>query len=154
MPAPAPYDRARYNRALIANALLDPFNVVLLAVVLIVGILLAIVLPAWLNQRAKGEDTSAKAMIRTTAMALESHRVNEYTYNATPAQLLEIEPAIAQARQLVFAGTADTWDIAEKSASGTSFRAQRDVTGIVTRTCTAHGFGLCKAVADADGNWW
>jgi hypothetical protein len=42
VPAPAPYDRARYNRALIANALLDPFNVVLLAVVLIVGILLGI----------------------------------------------------------------------------------------------------------------
>jgi hypothetical protein len=42
MPAPAPYDRARYNRALIANALLDPFNVVLLAVVLIVGILLGV----------------------------------------------------------------------------------------------------------------
>ena len=42
MPAPAPYDRARYNRALIANALLDPFNVVLLAVVLIAGIVLGI----------------------------------------------------------------------------------------------------------------
>ena len=42
MPAPAPYDRARFNRALIANALLDPFNVVLLAVVLIVGIVLGI----------------------------------------------------------------------------------------------------------------
>jgi hypothetical protein len=43
MPAPAPYDRSRFNRALIANALLDPFNVVLLAVVLIAGILLGIV---------------------------------------------------------------------------------------------------------------
>jgi hypothetical protein len=42
MPAPAPYDRARFNRALIANALLDPFNVVLLAVVLIAGILLGV----------------------------------------------------------------------------------------------------------------
>ena len=42
MPAPAPYDRARFNRALIANALLDPFNVVLLAVVLIAGIVLGI----------------------------------------------------------------------------------------------------------------
>jgi hypothetical protein len=42
MPSPTPYDRARFNRALIANALLDPFNVVLLAVVLIVGILLGI----------------------------------------------------------------------------------------------------------------
>jgi type IV pilus assembly protein PilA len=126
----------------------------LLVVMLLIGILLAIVLPAWLNQRAKGEDTDAKAMIRTTAMALETNRVNEYTYNATPAELQAIEPAIGQARQLVFSGTDDTWDIAERSASGTQFRAQRDATGVVTRTCTAHGLGLCKAVADADGNWW
>jgi hypothetical protein len=43
MPSPpAPYDRGRFNRALIANALLDPFNVVLLAVVLIAGILLGV----------------------------------------------------------------------------------------------------------------
>jgi hypothetical protein len=39
---PAPYDRGRFNRALIANALLDPFNVVLFAVVLIAGILLGV----------------------------------------------------------------------------------------------------------------
>jgi hypothetical protein len=43
MPSPpAPYDRGRFNRALIANALIDPFNVVLLAVVLIAGILLGV----------------------------------------------------------------------------------------------------------------
>ena len=42
MPVPEPYDRARFNRALIANALLDPFNIVLFAVVLIAGILLGI----------------------------------------------------------------------------------------------------------------
>ncbi len=35
-----PYDRAQYNKALIANALLDPFTIVLVAVVLIAGILL------------------------------------------------------------------------------------------------------------------
>jgi hypothetical protein len=40
---PVPYDRGRFNRALITNALLDPFNVVLLAVVLIAGILLGVV---------------------------------------------------------------------------------------------------------------
>jgi hypothetical protein len=34
-----PYSRDEFNRALVVNALLDPFNVVLLAVVLIVGIL-------------------------------------------------------------------------------------------------------------------
>ncbi len=36
--AEKPYSRGEYNRALVLNALLDPFNVVLLAVVLIVGI--------------------------------------------------------------------------------------------------------------------
>lgn len=35
-----PYSRGEYNRALIANALLAPFNIVLLAVILIVGILI------------------------------------------------------------------------------------------------------------------
>jgi type IV pilus assembly protein PilA len=147
-----PHIRARLSRA--AHDQSGVTLIELMVVILICGILFAIILPAWLNQRAKGEDTAAKAMIRTTAVALESHRVNEYTYAATPAQLLDIEPAIGHARALTFSGTADTWDISEKSASGTQFRAQRDATGVVLRTCTAHGFGLCKSAADADGNWW
>ena len=147
-----PQPHARLSRALHDQR---GFTLIeLMVVVLLVGILLAIVLPAWLNQRAKGEDTNAKAMIRTTAMALETHRVNEYTYDATPAQLQAIEPAIGHARELVFSGTADTWDIAERSSSGTQFRAQRDANGVVTRTCSSHGLGLCKSAADADGNWW
>jgi len=36
-----PYSRSEYNRALIANALLDPFAVVLLAVMLVAGLLLS-----------------------------------------------------------------------------------------------------------------
>src|SRR5215207_8240188 len=45
MPGRRPYSRGEFNRALIANALLDPFNVVLLAVILIVGIVLGIDVP-------------------------------------------------------------------------------------------------------------
>jgi chromosome segregation ATPase len=45
MPERRPYSRGEYNRALIANALLDPFNVVLLAAILIVGVLLGILVP-------------------------------------------------------------------------------------------------------------
>jgi hypothetical protein len=40
-----PYSRGEYNRALIANALLAPFNIVLLAVMLIAGILLGVLVP-------------------------------------------------------------------------------------------------------------
>jgi chromosome segregation ATPase len=40
-----PYSRGEYNRALIVNALLAPFNIVLLTVMLIAGILLGILVP-------------------------------------------------------------------------------------------------------------
>jgi hypothetical protein len=40
-----PYSRSEYNRALLRNALLDPFAVVLLAAIVIAGILLNLVLP-------------------------------------------------------------------------------------------------------------
>jgi chromosome segregation ATPase len=40
-----PYSRSELNRALIANALTQPFNVVLLAIVLIAGLLLDVFLP-------------------------------------------------------------------------------------------------------------
>jgi hypothetical protein len=45
MPERRPYSRSEYNRALIANALLAPFNIVLLAVMLIAGILIGILVP-------------------------------------------------------------------------------------------------------------
>jgi hypothetical protein len=40
-----PYSRGEYNQALILNALTSPFNVVLLAAIVIVGIVLGLVLP-------------------------------------------------------------------------------------------------------------
>jgi chromosome segregation ATPase len=45
MPERRPYSRGQYNRALIANALLSPFNVVLLALMLIAGIVLGVLVP-------------------------------------------------------------------------------------------------------------
>src|SRR5215217_1188515 len=74
---PAPYDRGRFNRALIANALLDPFNIVLLAVVLIAGILLGVfayTLPVALGVYLAGaartyfdEDVANKVLARERA---------------------------------------------------------------------------------------
>jgi chromosome segregation ATPase len=40
-----PYSRSQYNRALLANALTQPFNVVLLALILIAGLILEAFLP-------------------------------------------------------------------------------------------------------------
>ena len=44
----------------------------LLVVILIIGILAAIALPAFLNQRGKAQDTEAKSQVRTAQTAMES----------------------------------------------------------------------------------
>ena len=44
----------------------------LLVVILIIGILAAIALPAFLNQRGKAQDTEAKTMARTAQTTYES----------------------------------------------------------------------------------
>ena len=44
----------------------------LLVVILIIGILAAIALPAFLNQRQKGQDAESKSATRTAATAMET----------------------------------------------------------------------------------
>ncbi len=80
--AERPYSRDEYNRALIANALLDPFAVVLLAVVVVAGILLnaaavllviGILLYGAAAARAYlDEEVAAKVLERERAMRREA----------------------------------------------------------------------------------
>jgi type IV pilus assembly protein PilA len=122
----------------------------LLVVLLILGILATIALPAFIGQRAKGQDTEARATVRTVAVALETHYTDENTYDATMAELIAIEPAISEATpDLDVTGDDDTFTIEEKSASGTVFTLSRAPDGMLTRTCTAGGHGLCRA----GGSW-
>src|SRR5829696_7391208 len=52
----------------------------LLVVILIIGILAAIALPAFLGQRAKGQDSSAKSDARNAVSQLESFYTEGNTY--------------------------------------------------------------------------
>ena len=73
----------------------------LLVVILIIGILAAIALPAFLNQRAKAQDSEAKSAVRTAQTALETFYTDNQTYvGATPAALVAIEPALTNAQGL------------------------------------------------------
>ena len=56
----------------------------LLVVILIIGILAAIALPAFLNQRSKAQDTEAKSAARTAQTALETYYTDEQTYLTMP----------------------------------------------------------------------
>jgi type IV pilus assembly protein PilA len=120
----------------------------LLVVILIIGILAAIALPAFLNQRTKAQDTEAKSKVRTAQTALETLYVNEQSYaTATNAVLEGIEPSLADGAVLtVNSASATDWSVKVDSVGGQTFTIAKVTTaGVpkVTRTCTAAGKGGC-----------
>ncbi len=144
MPVPAPYDRGRYNRALIVNALLDPFNIVLLAVMLIAAILLstwvlpvaAVVYLAGAARTYFDEDAASKVLERERAehrKRLEAGRVISKPEDFAPPirQLIEqartretrIRDAIARA-ELPYDEVADEIDRFVAAMESTATRAQ------------------------------
>src|SRR5438552_12225093 len=69
----------------------------LLVVILIIGILAAIAIPAFLNQKGKAYDSNAKSDARTAAPAEETYYTDNAGYTATVANLTAIEPTLRQA---------------------------------------------------------
>ena len=66
----------------------------LLVVILIIGILAAIAIPAFLGQRARAQDTGAKSAVREAQTAMETYFTDNQNYNATPANLKDIEESL------------------------------------------------------------
>ena len=69
----------------------------LLVVILIIGILAAIALPAFLGQRARAQDTEAKTSVRQGQTAMETFYTDNQTYVADKAALVDIEQSLAAA---------------------------------------------------------
>jgi type IV pilus assembly protein PilA len=130
----------------------------LLVVILIIGILAAIALPAFLNQRAKAQDTEAKSAVRTAQTAMETYYTDNQKYTgATPAVLVGIEPALGSANALAVnptTATAYSISVTSKSNDATIYTIT-NADGVVTRTCDDPGKGGCKAADAANGgNMW
>ena len=66
----------------------------LLVVILIIGILAAIALPAFLGQRAKGQDSSAKSDARNAVSQLESFYTEDNTYTGFTLDGTGLDPAV------------------------------------------------------------
>ena len=99
----------------------DGFTLVeLLVVVLIIGLLAALGISSFLSQRSKAQDAEAKQVIRTASHALLVFHMDHDTFDATVADLVQVEPSLGSARNLVVNGTVDTYDIATDSASGSN----------------------------------
>jgi len=128
----------------------------LLVVILIIGILAAIALPAFLNQRAKAQDSEAKSNVRTAQTALETFYTDNQDYTgADAAALKNIEPALQNAYQLAVANQSKTgYKVSVTSkANNAAVYSIENAGGVVKRTCDKPGEGGCKA-ADASGNMW
>ena len=129
----------------------------LLVVILIIGLLAAIALPAFLTQRVRAQDTEAKSAVRNARTTLETFHTDRQTYDASSAQLINLEPALGEAPGLTTTGDADTFTVSVDSRStsgGGTFTIELNAAGNVTRTCTNPGNGGCNATPDAGGNLW
>ena len=124
----------------------------IVCLIMIIAIMAAIALPAFLNQRAKGEDTEAKPTIRP-AIALQAHHANEDTYAATIADLRRSSRRSTR-RSTCGSAAPRTPSRSGSSANRTEFTLSRSATGTPTRDCSNHGYGLCRDVADASGDFW
>jgi type IV pilus assembly protein PilA len=128
----------------------------LLVVILIIGILAAIALPAFLNQREKAQDSAAKSNARTVQTAEETYYTDNQAYSTDKAVLEGIEPAIKQFdAQLTLADNAGGYKIGvqSKANNGRTWNIERDGTGNVNRTCTAATNGSACPTA-VGGNQW
>jgi type IV pilus assembly protein PilA len=124
----------------------------LLVVILIIGILAAIALPAFLNQRGKAQDTEAKSEARTMQTAMETFYTDEQDYSAADlAALQAIEPAIGsgKATPAVPTHAVDNYVVSSTSKTGNVFTITKAATGAVTRTCTA----TSKYGCPSSGSW-
>jgi type IV pilus assembly protein PilA len=126
----------------------------LLVVILIIGILAAIALPAFLNQRAKAQDTEAKTAARTAQTAFETFYTDNQTYNVADEDALrDIEPALAEGvagTNLVITPGAQEYTVeVTQPATGSVFTIVKEADGNVDRTCDNAGEDGCPA----SGNW-
>jgi type IV pilus assembly protein PilA len=128
----------------------------LLVVILIIGILAAIALPAFLNQREKAQDTEAKSGVRTAQTAMETYYTDNQKYtSADPSALQTIEPALQNANGLavtVTSATEYTVAVTSKGNNGNVFKVHNK-DGVVDRSCATAGGVKGKGGCPANGTW-
>jgi type IV pilus assembly protein PilA len=129
----------------------------LLVVILIIGILAAIALPAFLGQQEKGQDADAKSNARNLVSQVESCFATEQDYNNcqtttqlpnTGLPLVNGAPGAAQV-SVTTVGT-DSYVVTAKSRATSGGQgnhlytiSKQTGTGAITRACTPGGSGGC-----------
>jgi type IV pilus assembly protein PilA len=121
----------------------------LLVVILIIGILAAIALPAFLSQRSKGQDADAKSNARNLVSQMESCYSQEQDYTSCEGSAdvqdsgLPLGGADGQV-DVTAAGTSN-YTIVGYSKSSNDFTITKVGGGAPTRTCVTAGEGACPS---------
>jgi len=129
----------------------------LLVVMLILGILAAIALPAFFNQKDKAGDAKAKENAHSAQVAMETYSTdhNGSYAGATVAELKKIEPTIVEGKAakgeeaavegIVVTGVSSTgYTIESISSNGHVFKIQ-NASGTLTYPCTPKESGGCPS---------
>jgi type IV pilus assembly protein PilA len=128
----------------------------LLVVMLILGLLAAIAIPTFFNQRDKAHDASAKVSVRTAETAMETYATDHQgSYTGADATALHaIEATLpasgAQAPTVTFPGSGVLYKVTVASTNTpNTFSITRNSDGTKTLTCTVDGSDGCPS----GGNW-
>jgi type IV pilus assembly protein PilA len=127
----------------------------LLVVILIIGILAAIALPAFLGQRSKGQDSSAKSDARNMVSQVEScySDAQDYTKCDSATELGSTGLTIGTTTgQVSVTGASDTYQIVGHSKSLNNFTITKGTDGAVTRSCDTADKGSCLS-GTGTGTW-
>ena len=143
--------RARFGARLSGNREAGFTLIELLVVMLILGILAAIALPAFFNQREKAGDSAAKENAHTAQVAIETYATeNSGSYAGAEVGILqEIEPQVkgepaAEGEEGIELAEVETskYTIISTSSNGHVFEIKNNA-GTLTYPCSPAGEGGC-----------
>jgi type IV pilus assembly protein PilA len=132
----------------------------LLVVMLILGILAAIAIPSFFNQREKANDAQAKSMVRSAETAAETYATDNgglYTgLDKTDLPLIEQTITTEESATKPYLESATPieenkgYEVTVKSgATANTFTIKRTAAGVTNFTCLAKGDAGCPS----DGTW-
>ena len=127
----------------------------LLVVILIIGILAAIALPAFLGQRQRAQDASAKSNARNMVSEMKSCYSSEQDYGPCKTQMTEAKtglPVGAGAGQVeVTVAALDNFTVVAKSRGDNTFTVTQPVSsGQLAYSCATLGTGACPTTTPGD----
>jgi type IV pilus assembly protein PilA len=123
----------------------------LLVVILIIGILAAIAIPSFLNQKTKASDAAAKELAHSAQIAAETIATdNSGSYSLATSALLNTYESTIQVGSAIAgnayiaspggaSGTATTYTVTATSTNGDTYSISRAPNGTITRSCANLG---------------